>query len=251
MAWMQMLTRIKYYAKGCLYEISCCDLCGQYVGKTQFNNQVLDQALLCQCCIDDLPHFKIEIVYANLLNWPAVNHALPDIDFDRLFAISPYIYPFDLWLAQLKYSGRFELARLFASLLVAQWITQQNAETKAVIDLVISIPLHTKKWQVRGFNQAHLIGQFFAKKLSLTYDADLVKKIKNTASQMGKTGKQRRKNLKNTFILQKKLTNNIRHVVIVDDVVTTGSTASEVSRLLKNAGVKTVSVVSVCLALGH
>jgi predicted amidophosphoribosyltransferase len=66
---------------------------------------------------------------------------------------------------------------------------------------------------------------------------------------MGKTGSQRRKQLKNSFILQKKLADNIRHVVIVDDVVTTGSTVSEVSRLLKNAGVSIVSVVSVCVAL--
>jgi ComF family protein len=251
MAWMQTLARIKYCAKSYFYKISCCNLCGQRVGETKLNNQPLEQALVCQYCLNDLPYFKLDIVYGNLLNWPAVYLALPNIYFDRLFAISPYIYPFDMWSVQLKYSGRFELAKLFATILVAQWKAQHVAQTTEVIDLVISIPLHTKKWQERGFNQAHLIGQFFAKKLSLTYDADLVKKIKNTTSQMGKTGKQRRKNLKNTFVLQKKLANIIHHVVIVDDVVTTGSTVSEVSRLLKSAGVNTVSVVSVCLALTH
>jgi ComF family protein len=249
MAWMQTLTRMKYYANFCLYEVSCCDLCGQCVGKTKLNNQLLDQALVCQYCLNNLPYFKHDVVYGNLLNWPTVYQALPNIYFDRLFAISPYVYPFDLWLAQLKYSGRFELAKLFSTILIAQWKIQNNMETQEAIDLVISIPLHTKKWQKRGFNQAHLIGKNFANTLSLTYDANLVKKIKHTTSQMGKTGSQRRKQLKNSFILQKKLADNIRHVVIVDDVVTTGSTVSEVSRLLKNAGVSIVSVVSVCVAL--
>ena len=245
------LVKFKYYVRSYFYEISCCDLCGQQVGITELNNQHLEQALVCQYCLDGLTYFKQNSIVTNLLNWPAVHRSLPNILFDTLFAISPYVYPFDLWLSQLKYSGRFELAKLLATILAAQWKTSHHEQSLSTVDLVISIPLHVKKWRERGFNQSHLIGQCFAKKLSLNYDANVVKKIKHTTSQMGKTGPQRRKHLKDSFVLQKKLAKNIRHVVIVDDVVTTGTTASEVSRLFKNAGVETVSVVAVCLVIPH
>jgi predicted amidophosphoribosyltransferase len=66
---------------------------------------------------------------------------------------------------------------------------------------------------------------------------------------MGKTGSQRRKNLANAFQVQGTTVNQIKHVLLVDDVVTTGSTASEISKVLKESGIETVTVVTVCLAL--
>ncbi len=254
MTWKLDLKKFKRCCTNTLYSFSCCDLCGANVGNSFLLGYTLPQTLLCQYCINDLPYFNQKLVAGNLLSWPAIHRALPHIHFDQLFALSPYIYPFNNWLAQIKYQGRFELANLFSALLCAQW--QAMVMHKAAmaietlpIDLVISVPLHVKKWQVRGYNQAHLIAKAFAGQLSLPYDTNLVMRVKNNDSQMGKTGSQRRKNLANAFALQQKLARHIKHVLIIDDVVTTGTTASEISKRLKQAGVEKITLVTVCLAL--
>ncbi|WP_019029288.1 ComF family protein [Colwellia piezophila] len=249
MAWLLDLKQFKRYYTDTLKSISCCDLCGGNVNNSDLLGYSLPQALLCQCCVNDLPYFNQSIVSGNLLSWPAIQRAMPNIHFERLFALSPYRYPFTQWLAQLKYSGRFELAPLFSALLVAQWQALTAKHSIKPVDLVLSVPLHIKKWQVRGYNQAHLIAKFFSNQLALPYDAKLVVRIKNNDSQMGKTGSQRRKNLANAFALQGRVASHIKHVLIIDDVVTTGTTVSEISKLLKKSGVETVTLVTVCLTL--
>ncbi len=247
MAWKLDIKQFKACFIQAISAISCCDLCGANVNQSELLGNSPPHALLCRHCADDLPYFKQTLIVGNLLSWPAINRALPNIYFDQLFSLAPYIYPFDHWLAQLKYLGRFEIADLFSVLLCTQW--QAIDQERTPVDLVLSVPLHVKKWQTRGYNQAHLIAKAFAKQLALPYDDKLLVRNKNNDSQMGKTGSQRRKNLANAFSLQYKLTNDINHVLLIDDVVTTGTTASEISKLLKQAGIETVTLVTVCLSL--
>ena len=152
-------------------------------------------------------------------------------------------------MPQFKYQGRFELASLFASLISQQWQAQRLADKTPPVDLVLSVPLHTSKWQERGYNQAHLIAKPFAKSMQLPYDETALTRIKRNTSQVGQTGSQRRNNLAKSFALTNKLPSNTKHVVLVDDVLTTGSTASEISKLLKHAGVTKITVLTVCLTL--
>ena len=253
MAWQLTIKQCSNLITRLLNDMSCCDLCGSNLldkddlGKAR--SQKLRQSLVCHYCVHDLPYFKQDIIMGNLLNWPAVNHALPNIHFDRLFSLFPYIYPLDHLMTQLKYSGRFELANLFAALLVDEWHNVSKYGERNRVDLVIPVPLHIKKWQLRGYNQAHLIAKPFAKLLALPYDDKLLQRVKHNESQTGKTGSQRRKNLANAFKVTLYRAANIKHVVLVDDVVTTGSTASEISKLLKSSGIETVTLVTVCLAL--
>lgn len=249
MAWPLDIEQFKVFFTEAISRIGCCDLCGANVNTTILLNTSLPQALLCQYCVDDLPYFNQALVAGNLLNWPAIFRALPNTHFDQLFSLAPYRYPLDHWLAQLKYLGRFEIANLFSVLLSAQWRAMTKNQVVAPVNLVLSVPLHVKKWRIRGYNQAHLIAKPFAKQLSLPYDDKLLIRSKHNDSQMGKTGSQRRRNLANAFSLQRKISGDIKHVLLVDDVVTTGTTASEISKLLKQAGVETVTLVTVCLSL--
>ena len=231
------LIKVQVYFHRIQLVFSQCDLCG---------NTTKQQTLICSTCLTDLPLFKQEIFQGDLLNWPAVNRSLPRIHFDHLFCLSPYLTPFNHWLSQFKYQGRFELASLFAYLLAKQW--QQSHSTSSV-DLILSVPLHISKWQQRGYNQAHLIAKPFSQWLQLPYQDSALVRIKKNSSQVGQTGKQRRNNLANAFTLNKPLTKKIKHVILIDDVLTTGSTASEISKLLKREGVEEVTVVTVCLTL--
>jgi ComF family protein len=219
--------------------VSQCDLCG---------NSTTKYPLLCSACYKDLPFFDQNIIQGDLLNWPAINRALPNIAFDRLFCLSPYLPPFSHWLVEYKYHYRFELANVFAMLLVEHWQHMNLKNSEVNVDLVLSVPLHIEKWQRRGFNQAHLIAKQFAKKVKIPYQSSALKRIKN-CNQVGQTGAQRRKNLANSFAINQAIDKSIKHVILIDDVITTGSTASEISRLLKSQGIESVTLIAVCLTL--
>ena len=225
-------------------KLSSCDLCA---------NTVDEHLLLCNHCLHDLPLFRYNLISGDLLNWPAINVALPNIHFDHLFCLAPYQAPFSHWLLQYKYQGRFELSHLLSDLLLQHFLAYQaqakyNTMLKS-IDLILSVPLHITKWQSRGYNQAHLLARPLAHKLQRDYWPAFLQRIIKNVSQVGKDGKQRRKNLSGAFMLQHPLPSTIEHVLLVDDVVTTGSTASEISKILKAAGAKKVTVMAICLSL--
>lgn len=138
-----------------IINLSCCDLCGL---------QCRGFPLLCNSCFDDLPIFYVDKTAGDLLNWPAINKALPNINFDHLICLSPYVAPFDHWLNQFKYQGRFELGDLFAQLLAQYWKNNHLMFLGDPPDLVLAVPLHIDKWKIRGYNQAHLIARSLAKK---------------------------------------------------------------------------------------
>ncbi|MBA6348535.1 MULTISPECIES: ComF family protein [unclassified Colwellia] len=234
-------------------QLSCCDLCG---GRCQ------SQALICDFCLADLPLFDLKKLHGDLLTWPAINTILPKRIFDQLISVSAYQWPIDLWVRQLKYHGRFELVPLLSVLLFKQWKNALPYENKPYTHcphqpLLLSVPIHMKKWQTRGFNQAHLLAEDFARLAQMPYCPDALQRISHDKSQAGQTGVIRRKNLRHAFKLSSEYLVNKsdqqsrlpEHVLLLDDVVTTGSTCNEICRLLKANGVKKVTVLSLCLSL--
>lgn len=223
-----------------LWQLGCCDLC---------NGPCQHHPLLCQTCLDDLTVFGQDRVQYDLLNWPIIEQAMPKIQFDHLLCLAPYIWPFTQWMPQFKYQGRFELANLFAVLLSELWSKRLANQAVGNVVAVFCVPLHINKWQQRGYNQAHLIARAFAKEQDYAYFSAAITRVRKTVSQVGQTGGQRRKNLRHAFALNIANSELPEHVLLIDDVVTTGSTASEISVLLKAAGVKTVTLITVCLTL--
>lgn len=238
-------TKIQTLYNKFLCSVGQCDLCGNSLTGTISPQQ----ALVCTSCFADLPFFQQDIIQGDLLNWPSISKALPNSHFDHLVCLSPYLPPFTQWLPQFKYQGRFELASLFANLLAQLWKKQNPPKLASPVDLILSVPLHCSKWKIRGYNQAHILAKPFAKHLQLPYDATALIRIKNNTSQVGQTGSQRRSNLANVFTLAQELPSNTKHVMLVDDVLTTGSTANEISKILKLAGVNKVTITTVCLTL--
>ena len=167
-------------------------------------------------------------------------------------AIAPYVWPFDTWISQLKYQHRTELADLLAFLLAEKWRQYLSEKINILPNntLIIAVPLHLKKWQERGFNQAHLIARKFAKNFSYVYQEDIIIRTRLTENQVGKSGGERRKNLKNAFRVNLGAEVKLpEHIILIDDVVTTGTTANEICQLLKKNGVQTITLLSICLAL--
>ena len=104
--------------------------------------------------------------------------------------------------------------------------------------VLISVPLSQLKLAQRGFNQSKLIAEELSQKLSLKYQPQLLKKIKNTKSQTNLSAEQRKTNVKNTFRLSGH--DCPSHIILVDDIYTTGATLQESARTLRQAGAKEI-----------
>ena len=119
--------------------------------------------------------------------------------------------------------------------------------------LVVPVPLHARKLRQRGFNQSELIARA-ALKLSQDGDryvlsADALERRRETKSQIGLTRHQRRENLRGAFAVGKPQDVAGREILLVDDVFTTGTTASECARVLRRAGAAKVWVATVARTL--
>jgi len=109
-------------------------------------------------------------------------------------------------------------------------------------DVISFVPLHWTRMMVRGYNQAALMARELSHLTRVPVGYGILKKTRGTAPQVGLSRPQRRKNVSGAFHAQGVST---RSVLVVDDVITTGHTAIEVSRALKNAGAEYVLFVSV------
>lgn len=242
---LRYLTLVPVYINRLKLSLSSCDLCKQ---------PPHEHALLCRYCEQDLPLFNYQDIGFDLLQWPAIHLLLGKCKFDHLFCLAPYIWPFNIWINQLKYHQRLELISLFSTLLRKQWLKNPQQVVNRLADeekpVITAVPLHIDKWQARGFNQAHLLAEAFAKAINHDYCPNLLSRVKATESQVGKSGKARRKNLSGAFDLDtKQLSPMPKHIILVDDVVTTGTTANEICTLLKRHGVQKITLLCLCIAL--
>jgi len=119
------------------------------------------------------------------------------------------------------------------------------------IHLVVPVPLHRKRLISRGFNQSALLAGWLSKRLQLACGKNVLVRVKNTVPQVKLSGKERRRNLRRAFALSDKglVAVKDRNVLVVDDVVTTGTTIREVARVLGEAGARKVYGVSIARAL--
>jgi len=118
-------------------------------------------------------------------------------------------------------------------------------------DLIMPVPLHRKKLSSRGFNQAVLLGEILSQRLKIPLDRRNLRRIRWTEPQVNLAAHDRRTNVRGAFSIHESALMNGCRVLLVDDVLTTGSTAGECGRVLKAAGATDVTVITVARALGQ
>ena len=151
-------------------------------------------------------------------------------------AIAPlrYEYPVDAAIRALKFHGRFYYANALAELLV-------RACRDAVLDVdaLLPVPLHWRRQAMRGFNQAEILARYLGKSTGLPLLSG-VRRPRATRYQSGLDRDERQRNLAGAFAVRRRPTG--RHVLVVDDVMTTGATAHNLASCLLDHGVAAVSV---------
>lgn len=144
-------------------------------------------------------------------------------------------------VARLKYGDHPELARFCARLMAPA-----GHELWRDNPVLVPVPLHrTRQWQ-RRYNQSAELARELARATGLAFDPVLVARRRRTAQQVGLTGDQRRRNVAGAFAVHPHLLARLegRPVVIIDDVLTTGSTVKAVTHALRRAGVDQIDVMT-------
>jgi ComF family protein len=114
-------------------------------------------------------------------------------------------------------------------------------------DLVVPVPLHPARERERGFNQATLLAELLARRISVPL-RPVLERIRYTTTQTAYDRAERMENLRDAFRLRKNMNVRELHVLLIDDVLTTGSTLSECARVLKEAGAISVHAATAARA---
>jgi ComF family protein len=203
-----------------------CDVCGERV-LASATGAIADEPFQCPLCRRAAPPFAKAVAYGSY------EGGLRDM------------------IHLLKYSGIFPAANVLGRML---------AEVTAALEpflgdgtvLVIPVPLHKSKRRERRFNQAELIAGAAVKALGssrLQLANNILQRRRDTQSQIGMTIHQRRENMRGAFAVARAQEVKDKEVLLVDDVLTTGATASECARVLLRAGASGVWVATVARTL--
>jgi len=146
-----------------------------------------------------------------------------------------YCSPVKELIYSLKYLGVFESTSILAELMSLR--LSQNLPSGEIV--VVPVPLYRKRKLERGFNQSELLSRLVCQKLNLS-GKNALKRIKETKSQVGLSGDERRKNLVGAFVCSSPALIKGKTVILLDDVSTTGATLEESAKALRTAGAKQV-----------
>lgn len=160
--------------------------------------------------------------------------------FTAAVAALSYSFPVDAAIKAMKFRRRLYYVPAFVHTLM-----MSAEKLPAGIDAVLPVPLHWRRQAMRGFNQAAELCGPLCRQTGLEQINNVVRR-RPTPYQSGLAGSLRRGNLRSAFSVREKV--QARHVLIVDDVITTGETCREVAQVLRDAGVEKVSVLAVARA---
>lgn len=179
---------------------------------------------ICKGCDDDLPRIAS----------PAPPITSP---FEVDVAPVAYAFPIDAAIKALKFRRKLFYVPAFADLLCIA-----ARDLPPDIDAILPVPLHWRRRWFRGFNQAVEIARPVAKHLHVPLVSS-VRRRRATPFQSGLSARDRARNLRSAFAVRGRLPHE--HVLIIDDVITTGTTTREIARALQRAGADKVSVLAV------
>lgn len=216
-----------------------CVLCGGCCSPISYVNSKLK---LCRDCHGDLPWIESACGSCGL-PLPKAAHQLHCGEclenpppFQKTIAPFYYAAPLRQWITGFKHHSQLYSGHLLGQLMIET--LRDHYVDSTLPEVILPVPLHWRRQLWRGYNQSAELGKQLAKSLDIPCRTDLLKRIRTTHHQQDLSREQRLRNLKNAFQLSPK--NDFSRIALLDDVVTTGSTAREIGQLLQQNGVKEI-----------
>jgi ComF family protein len=229
MGWLDNALR-KGFKPGITWGVQDCALCGRPA-------ETNSERLLCIDCNVSLPAHPADacaqcgvaspgaLVCGDCLSDPPA--------FDAVLTVFTYRFPLDQLIQSFKYASNLALADFFARKLVS------CVRDHPLPHALVAMPLARKRLTERGFNQALLIADNTAQRLSLPIERTALVRVRETLPQSGLPWKERHANVKGAFACA--IDFNGRHIALIDDVMTTGATLNEAAKVLKKQGAARVT----------
>jgi len=194
---------------------------------------------LCGCCAEHLQRVPNPCLYCGQPN-PVAGQVCPACllnppRWQRMIAPLQYRGLTRDYLQQLKYSEALHLSKT----LCRQCFDPFRLSAPKP-EVLLPVPLHRERLRERGYNQADEIASLWSREFGIPIERQALTRLRATPSQSGLSATQRTQNMRRAFAWR--AGHDYRHVAIVDDIVTTGSTVGEITRTLHRAGVEYVEV---------
>lgn len=164
-----------------------------------------------------------------------------------LVFVNDYAAPLRQLIKKFKFQHTPELAPLLARLILLNWQQAHREQYLNRPDIILAVPLQAKRCWQRGYNQSDLLARPLAHWLECDYRPAALSRVRKTAPQLRLSARARRRNLRGAFRCHEAMTG--RHVALLDDVVTTGSTVMEIAKLLQRQGAASIQIWCVCRTL--
>lgn len=213
---------------------------------------------LCFICGETLLKSESHICLSCLNNIPRTNyHLLTDNPVEKRFWGKAPIFrgtsffffqkgsPFQKLLHELKYKGNKEIGEILGRYAAAELL---NSPDFCSIDIIIPIPLHPKRFAQRGYNQSEWISKGLSAVLDKPQNTNTLKRVKQTTTQTKKSVFERFENTEGIFELSGAKELEGKHLLLIDDVLTTGSTLNAAINTLLNIPNVKISIFTLAIA---
>ena len=200
-----------------------------YPKRCPFCRKLMDEKRpVCPLCHGKLP---LTIGNEQSQSFPFVDNCVSPLYYEGTVRESLHRY---------KFSGAAAYAEIYG-----EFISKCIDENSISCDIITWVPLSAKRMRRRGYDQAELLARFLSARLGIECRKLLVKQRNNPAQSGTGNAEKRRKNVAGVYAVPEPEAVKGKHILLADDIVTTGSTVSECARMLKMAGAKSVTVITV------
>ncbi len=165
-------------------------------------------------------------------------------NYDHARAVAHYSGVMRDMILAFKYGDIHHARKLFG-----RWLTSSGAELIEDCEIITPVPMHRGRLLARRFNQAAILARELARTSGHSYRPELIRRIRPTPAQVGLSSDQRRRNLVGAFSVPASQRKHIagRNILIVDDVITTGSTLNACARALRRAGAARIDALALAI----
>ena len=204
------------------------------------NNLTENETVICTFCRHDLPltnfiDYKKNKVHETFYGRVSIEKAYSLLFFRKKGITKKLIH-------ELKYKGNEDIGIFFGN-----WLGEVLKENKQFsdVDFIVPVPLHLKKMKTRGYNQVTKFGQSLSKHLKISFIENILIRTATSKTQTFKARFERFNNLNTKFLLKDASIFTNKHVLLIDDVITTGATLEAcIKELQKTKGIK-VSILTI------